>query len=318
MSVNRRVTAHGTRYDVRLRTPDGSHYKKTFPTRREADAFEARELADRSRGRWLDPRNADRSMGDVACEWLASNPAKRSGTLARDEGIVRVHVEPRFGSRSIGAVTAREVQAAISAWMETAKPRTVRRQYGVVRAVFAFAVERDYIARTPCRGIRLPEVRTATRTIVDRYDLARLAGVLGEKYEPMAYLGAALGLRWGEVAGLRVGRLDLLRSTVSVEEQITRGEGGRHVTGAPKSQAGRRTLTMPGSLATMLAVHLARRGLTGADTEALLFVGAEGGPLRYERWRRRVWLPATEKAGLVGLTFHDLRRANATALVADG
>jgi integrase len=71
-------------------------------------------------------------------------------------------------------------------------------------------------------------------------------------------------------------------------------------------------------LAAILSEHLARRGLTGADGDALLFVGSEGGPLRYERWRRRVWLPAIQAAGLVGLTFHDLRRANATALVADG
>jgi integrase len=31
-----------------------------------------------------------------------------------------------------------------------------------------------------------------------------------------------------------------------------------------------------------------------------------------------VWLPATRRACLEGLTFHDLRRANATALVLDG
>ncbi len=30
-----------------------------------------------------------------------------------------------------------------------------------------------------------------------------------------------------------------------------------------------------------------------------------------------VWLPATGRAGLEGLRFHDLRRANATAMVAE-
>jgi integrase len=122
----------------------------------------------------------------------------------------------------------------------------------------------------------------------------------------------------GECAGLRVGRIDFLRSTLVVAEQITRGTGGRHISGPPKSQAGRRTLAMPAALAVMLTEHLARRGLTGADTDALVFVSEQGGPLHYERWRRRVWLPATLNAGLNGLTFHDLRRTNATALVLDG
>jgi integrase len=75
---------------------------------------------------------------------------------------------------------------------------------------------------------------------------------------------------------------------------------------------------MPTALAAMLTDLLARRGLTGADADALVFVSEQGGPLRYERWRRRVWLPAVRGASLERLTFHDLRRANATALVLDG
>jgi integrase len=83
----------------------------------------------------------------------------------------------------------------------------------------------------------------------------------------------------------------------------------------PKSQAGYRTLAMPEQLSAMLVAHLSRQGLTGADPDALVFVSPEGGPLRYDRWRRRVWLPALRKAGLEGLTFHDLRRTNETAMV---
>jgi integrase len=64
----------------------------------------------------------------------------------------------------------------------------------------------------------------------------------------MAYLGAVLGLRWGECAGLRVGRIDFDRSTITVAEQVTRGAGGRSVTGPPKSEAGRRTLAVPAAL----------------------------------------------------------------------
>lgn len=64
-----------------------------------------------------------------------------------------------------------------------------------------------------------------------------------------------------------------------------------------------------------LADHLARRGLTGADSTELVFTAPQGGPLDYAHFRRRVWDPATVKAGVDGLEFHDLRRANATALV---
>jgi integrase len=82
---------------------------------------------------------------------------------------------------------------------------------------------------------------------------------------------------------------------------------------APKSQAGRRVLSAPRVLLDMLAAHLARSELTGAD--AFVFVSPRGEPLDYPHWRRHVWLPACDHVGLKGLTFHDLRSAAATALV---
>jgi integrase len=140
----------------------------------------------------------------------------------------------------------------------------------------------------------------------------------GPDHGLIVYLGAALGLRWGEVAGLRVGRLDLLRGELTVAEQVTRGEGGRSHLGAPKSRAGRRTLAMPAWLVEMLAEHLRARGLTAADSDAFVFTWPSGGHLTYSAWRRR-WIAATAAAGLPeGFGFHDLRRANATELVAGG
>jgi integrase len=68
-------------------------------------------------------------------------------------------------------------------------------------------------------------------------------------------------------------------------------------------------------LTELLAEHLARHGLTGADADALVFPAPAGGPIRYANWRSRVWVPACRSAGLAGLGFHDLRRANAGALV---
>ena len=62
---------------------------------------------------------------------------------------------------------------------------------------------------------------------------------------------------------------------------------------------------------------VARRGLTAADSDVLLFVSKGAAPLNYSHWRQRVWEPACVRAGHSGLTFHDLRRANATGMVAD-
>jgi integrase len=44
----------------------------------------------------------------------------------------------------------------------------------------------------------------------------------------------------------------------------------------------------------------------------------DGGVLDYRNFRYRIWLPAIEHAGISGLTFHDLRRANASSLAHAG
>ncbi len=316
--IKARKTAVGTRYDVRLRDPDGREYSRTFNTKREAQAFDARERADRSRGGWVDPRKSATTFDELATEWIGASPAKRPSAWARDESIIRLHLRPTLGRRPLATITRRDVQALVNAWSAKRAPRTVRRQYGVLRAILNAAVANDLIARSPCQGIKLPQVHPGERHVVDAEELAALADALGEDYSPMVYLGAVLGLRWGECAGLRVGRLDLLRFTLAVAWQRTRGIGGATVEGPPKSDAGRRTLAVPAELIAMLADHLARQGLTAADAEAWVFTAPNGGPLEYAHFRHRVWLPATRSAGLKGLQFHDLRRANATGLVDEG
>lgn len=99
--------------------------------------------------------------------------------------------------------------------------------------------------------------------------------------------------QWGECAGLRVGRLDFLRSTLQVAEQLTRGPRGLMVPGSPKSEAGQRTMAVPPALMALLSEHLAWRGIAGADPDQFAFPAPQGGHLDYAHWRRRVWKPAT-------------------------
>ncbi len=136
-------------------------------------------------------------------------------------------------------------------------------------------------------------------------------------YGPMIYL-AALGLRWGEIAGLRVRHLDFLRCRVTVATQRTCGEKGRMVEQDPKTRAGCRSFTVPEWVMTMLAESLADRGVTGGSPNALMFVSPDGAPLHYSNWRRRVWQPALNDAGFKNLTFHDLKHTAATVLVEAG
>ena len=302
-------------YDVLLRDPNGKEYSRTFPTKREAVAFEASERTDRRRGTWTDPRYSNLTVADVASRWLAANPAKRPNTYATDESAVRVHLEV-WMHRSIGSITQPDVQGLVNAWSATAAPRTVKRRYGVLASVFAYAVSADWLGRSPCRDIHLPTITTTRRMSLDADQVEAIAEHTDPRYRTMVWIGAILGWRWEEVAGLRVGALDLLRGVATVAETNIRDQKGRPLVGQPKSTASRRSIAIPAVLVDVLAEHMAATGITAADPDRLLFASPEGGLLRYSNWRNRVWLPAVRAAGCEGAGFHDLRRANATQLVA--
>ena len=291
----------------------------TFAAKADANAYLSSVEADVRRGAWIDPRRAQTQVTQLAAQWKTSNPAKRASSLDRDETVLRLHVLPAIGARRIGSVTPIDVQALVNRWVEEGHaPNTVRRHYDVVRAIFNYAVAADWLVRTPCRNVKLPSSEPRQRRQLTASEVAQLADGVGPEYAAMIYVAAVLGLRWGEVAGLRVARLDLLRGTLAVTEQVTRGARGRSEIGPPKSAAARRTMTMPNCLVDLVAEHLPRRDLTAAHPDAFVFVGRDGLPLDYNNWRGRVWLPGCRRAGLDGVGFHDLRRAAATALVAGG
>jgi integrase len=211
------------RYDVRLRSPDGSHLKRAFTSKRDAERFETRQIADMSRGEWFDASAAQRPFGEVAAEWLARDPSKRATTLAREESALRVQILPTLAHRRVGSITPGEVQTLVNDWSERLSGRSVRRSYGVLSAILRYAMDYDYIARTPCHRIKLAEIAPLERRQVAAANLGRVAQELDEQYAAMTYLGAMLGLRYGECAGLRVRRIDFLRGTFTVAEQLTRG-----------------------------------------------------------------------------------------------
>lgn len=313
MAITKRDRTRGPSYEVRYRGPDGKERSRSFRTLREARAYEAEQRGAIARGGWVDPQRAARPVDVVAAAWLRSNPGKRPSTIARDENELRLHILPPLTGRAIGSITPTDVEELVTAWAATAEPRTVGRRYGVLRAVMNYAVSRDYIARSPCRGIKLPEKQPLERLLPTASEVAALAEAMG-RYGPMAYLGVVLGMRWGEVAGLRVGRVDLEVGRITVAEQITRGPRGISVPGPPKSRAGRRVLSMPSLLTEMLTDHLS--GAT--DPQSFVFPAPDGGHLVYSNWRQRIWLPACRAIDRPELGFHDLRRANATGLVAEG
>ena len=197
---------------------NGANYRgpKTFRTKADALAYLSTVEADVLRGSWIDPELTETRFHVVAEEWLRSNVNKRDSSLQRDLGILENHVLPVFGNRAIGSIRPANVQSLVDTWASTYSANTTQRHYATLRSIFSFAEASEIILRSPCRGIRLPKIRQTERPVLTTAELLSLADALGLVDGLFMWCGAALGLRWSEIAGLTVDRMDFAARTVTV------------------------------------------------------------------------------------------------------
>lgn len=299
------------RWQARYREASGQEVAapSTFATKADAGRFLAGVQADMDRGEWRDPRLVRVTFAEWTADYLAGARHKRETTKARDETVLRKHFVPELGPKLLSAITPLDVRGVIEAMAKTLAPATVRTNYAVLKAVMNAAVEADLLVKSPCRGVRLPPGKRRERACLEPHDLERLAAGMRPEYRPVVYVAGVLGLRWSEIAGLRVRHLDFLRRTLTVTETVAE-VSGRLLPATTKSKASQRTLSVPPFLMAMLAEHLASRGRPAPDD--LMFTAPAGGPLRAANFRLRVWAPAIEAAGLGDLTFHGLRHVAAS------
>jgi integrase len=86
-------------------------------------------------------------------------------------------------------------------------------------------------------------------------EVAALADAIPQRFRALVLVAAYTGLRWGELAGLRVKRVDLLHRQMTVAEQLLEVRG-RLAFGPTKTGPGLRTVTLPTVAAEALAEHL--------------------------------------------------------------
>lgn len=118
---------------------------------------------------------------------------------------------------------------------------------------------------------------------------------------------AGSGLRIGEMLGLKVSDIDLLRRTVRVDRH--RLQSG--LIAFPKSKKSTRTVPVGQVVLDVLAAHLAEH-----PSSEWLFLKESGEPLDYQAWQK-VWFPTRQAAG-TEMDTHDLRHFFASVLIAGG
>lgn len=308
--------------------------------------------AEVRRGDWIDPRRAEITVGEW---WAIARKGWRleRASRKRDESHWRTHVEPKWGKVRLASI----LKTHINAWVvELAEAKvgaaTIEGATSVLRRLLEAAVDDGRARTNPARKLQLPPRDAHVDRVLENGEegalLTRLDEVFPGRVDARLFCELMLdtGARWEEAAAVPPELVDVKRQRVHIAWVMERDGTVRPYA---KSEAGNRSVTYSDALAQrMKAAKLGAPVCPGVfpDSnrsdipERLVFHAAEGGPMRYSNWRRRVWLrgltvdagPAPRQPGKPGpparrlVTYledpqptpHDLRHTYGTRLADEG
>jgi integrase len=310
------------RWQARYGDASGRKYARTFGTKADANRFLAGTRADLDRGDWFNPTAGEVPLSTYAFSWLDARRVRGRSlaprTRERYDGVLRTHILPTLGEVELRHLTP----AVVRAWYgdvtksDHAGSATIAKAYRLLHAICATAVADEMIARNPCAIPGASVETNAERPVATLSQVYDLADMIAPRWRALVLLATFCGLRFGELAGLRRDKLDLLHATVTVVEDLDELDGGVLQRGEVKSAASRRTVVIPAAILADLEIHLSQ--FAEPTPTGWVFVGAEGGRLRRSNFRK-VWVAAVREAGLAdGFRFHDLRHTGNTLAAATG
>ncbi len=298
---------------ARYWAPDGRQISKSFRRKVDAERWLRDEIANLERGLWVDPTHGRIAWADYSAQLLEGRGHLAARTIETDRrcharaaewiGAVRLNrLTPELLRKLMSELTARGYA-----------PETVAKTMRWVRLTLNQAVRDRRIAVSPAEGVRLPKVRRSEMRILDAGEVDELAASLPDRFRSLAVVAAYTGLRWGELAGLQVSDVDMLRRRLIVRSALVEASGQPPTLGVPKSPASERTIALPRSVVDALALHLRDH----PPVDGMVWTTERGALLRRGSFGR-IWRKAVEASVGLPCRVHDLRHTHAAWLIAAG
>ena len=303
-SVRRKATSSGQRrYEVRWRDAGGRDRCRTFSQLRDAQRFKVEAERRRQLGGLYDAE--PEGFGEFLGRWLGWYEHQvRPSTYERSRQALRQVVS--LAAFRLDELRAAEVEAEVLQLARRA-PRQAAIALRLVKQVLRDAQERGHLVDRAIFALKAPRYEEREPRFLTWAEVEHLASLCGEG--PLVVVAALTGLRQGELFALRADQVDL-------SERFLRVESGSYAGALARTKSGRkRVVRLTEVAASALADQFERR----ADNELdLVFPSPTGRVWRKDNFMARVFRPAVRRAGLDGLTFHDLRHTYASLTVAAG
>ena len=244
-------------------------------------------------------------------------PLRADTTVSGYANIIRNHIRPALGRVRLADLSPELINGYYQ-WLAREKglsPNTIRKHHVLLHTALKSAFRQGVIPANPVQRATPPP---ATAVEVAYYTPARLARLLravkGDPLEVPVRLACFLGLRRGEILGLRWRDVDLHSGQLSVR-WVRTTVGSRVVEKPPKTSGSCRTLSIAALddlLELLRGLHdLRRREGAPCSPDDFLLLGPDGLPPRPSAMSAAL-AAFVQEHSLPPITFHGLRHTFAS------
>lgn len=256
---------------------------------------------------------------------------KKRKTQEHLRNMLHNHILPEFGSKRLRELRLDDVQTLILQKVAAGcSPQTVHHVRNTLATVLRSAKQHGWLpGDLPTDGVQMPELVHRSRTALTSEQLQLLLAECDITMYTVVLADSLMGLRRGELAGLRWRRLNLTAEpavvdgevippmTVAIREQYVwvfgkhmakEHRGGRYE--SLKTDNGLRNIPITPALVSAFVEMRKREKFVGPDDA--VFVGRNGTPLDMHNYLARHFQPLLKRLGLPKIAWHDLRHTNAT------
>lgn len=306
-------TVKGKRWLVRYEKPNGADTtKRGFPTKTAATNWLNSTEVSKREGTYVDLSRSRVTVGELATKWASRQSHVKVTTATGNEQAMRLHVLPEWGNVQIKDVRRTDIADWVANLSKSKSPSLVLRAHGVLLGILEDAMHDSLIHSNPARGLsNLPRRRKTEHVYLTHAQVRKFAENSNGR-DCLVYLACYTGLRWGELAGMKVGRVDTKKRRLRVVENVVYVKRKHHVQ-SPKTHE-LREVEYPAFLDDLMKEQVA-----GKSVDDLLFPAPLGGYLRHARSNERWFKRGKEASGAsLKLTPHDFRHTAASLAVQSG
>lgn len=241
------------------------------------------------------------TMDEVAADHFEHLTGIEDGTRLRYASLWERTWHKHIGDVPANHLTQDHIRKALNALAEHYAPKSLMNQRGLLSGVCDRCVEKGYLPKSPTRGLRLPQGRhvQVDEDDDDDHEMVcltpaewdRLLECMNQHYQPFLRFLTGTGCRYGEAVVLRVKDIDTSAKVARIRRALKWSPNGKHTIGPPKTERGRRTITLPPEIMADLPDLL--EGKAAGD---LVFQAPRGGMIDHRNFWSKAWRPAIWRA----------------------